>query len=289
MRKLNHYRRSDVRRSILEIAVTALPFALAWGAMLLALKLDQVWLYGLLLLPTAGLLVRLFMIQHDCGHGSFFSNKSSNDWTGRVIGVLTLTPYDHWKRSHAIHHASSGNLDHRGIGDIETLTVREYRALSRLGKAPLSAVSQSIGHVRHWSDLYLPAAKPPAARRVPQRLDALGQHHGDQSGRRAHRRGAHLCGGLLVVRAGAPADRVRRRARRESGCSTSSISSRGRTGPETRAGASTRRRCTAARTTTCRRCCGGSPPISACTMCTICAAASPITACRKCCATTRAP
>lgn len=86
MRKLNHYRRSDARRSALEIAITALPFALAWGAMLLALKLDQVWLYGLLMLPTAGLLVRLFMIQHDCGHGSFFSNKSSNDWTGRSSG-----------------------------------------------------------------------------------------------------------------------------------------------------------------------------------------------------------
>jgi omega-6 fatty acid desaturase (delta-12 desaturase) len=134
MRKLNQYRRSDSRRSILEIVITALPFALAWGAMLLALKLDQIWLYGLLLLPAAGLLVRLFMIQHDCGHGSFFSNRSSNDWTGRILGVLTLTPYDHWKRSHAIHHASQGNLDHRGIGDIETLTVREYRALSNWGK-----------------------------------------------------------------------------------------------------------------------------------------------------------
>jgi omega-6 fatty acid desaturase (delta-12 desaturase) len=87
-----------------------------------------------LLLPAAGLVVRMFMIQHDCGHGSFFPNRRGNDWTGRVIGVLTLTPYDHWRRSHAIHHASAGNLDRRGIGDIDTLTVREYLARSRWGR-----------------------------------------------------------------------------------------------------------------------------------------------------------
>jgi omega-6 fatty acid desaturase (delta-12 desaturase) len=70
------------------------------------------------------------MIQHDCGHGSFFRHRLANDWVGRVIGVLTLTPYDFWRRTHALHHASSGNLDRRGIGDIDTLTVREFMALS---------------------------------------------------------------------------------------------------------------------------------------------------------------
>jgi hypothetical protein len=65
-----------------------------------------------------------------CGHGSFFAHRAANDWVGRVIGVLTLTPYDAWKRSHSIHHGTSGNLDKRGIGDLQTLTVREYRALS---------------------------------------------------------------------------------------------------------------------------------------------------------------
>jgi acyl-lipid omega-6 desaturase (Delta-12 desaturase) len=77
---------------------------------------------------AAGLLVRLFMIQHDCGHGSFFPSKRANDWVGRAIGVVTMTPYDHRRRCHAIHHATSGNLDRRGIGDIKTLTVREYFA-----------------------------------------------------------------------------------------------------------------------------------------------------------------
>src|SRR5690606_6576883 len=75
-------------------------------------------------------LVRLFLIQHDCGHGAFFRRRFANDWVGRALGILTLTPYDYWQRSHAIHHATSGNLVHRGIGDIDTLTVREYLALS---------------------------------------------------------------------------------------------------------------------------------------------------------------
>jgi omega-6 fatty acid desaturase (delta-12 desaturase) len=71
------------------------------------------------------------MIQHDCGHGAFFRHRSANDWVGRAISVLTLTPYDFWRRTHAIHHATSGNLDQRGIGDVDTLTVSEYLSLSR--------------------------------------------------------------------------------------------------------------------------------------------------------------
>ena len=89
------------------------------------------WLSLLLAVPAAGFLVRLFMIQHDCGHGSFFRHRRLNDWIGRLLGVLTLTPYDFWRRTHAMHHATSGNLDRRGMGDIDTLTVREYLARSR--------------------------------------------------------------------------------------------------------------------------------------------------------------
>ncbi|MGH6948820.1 MAG: fatty acid desaturase, partial [Kiloniellales bacterium] len=70
------------------------------------------------------------MIQHDCGHGSFFKSRALNDLVGRAIGVLTLTPYDHWRQAHAIHHATSGNLSRRGVGDVELLTVREYLSLS---------------------------------------------------------------------------------------------------------------------------------------------------------------
>jgi omega-6 fatty acid desaturase (delta-12 desaturase) len=72
------------------------------------------------------------MIQHDCGHGSFFGPRQANDWVGRAIGVFTLTPYDYWRQTHAIHHATSGNLDRRGLGAIETLTVDEYATLSAM-------------------------------------------------------------------------------------------------------------------------------------------------------------
>jgi acyl-lipid omega-6 desaturase (Delta-12 desaturase) len=125
---LKGYREPSAARAVIELAVTLVPFVLAWAAMLLAVTSEQHWLYALMILPAAGLLVRLFMIQHDCGHGSFFPSKAANDWTGRALGVLTLTPYDYWRRSHAIHHATSGNLDRRGVGDVGTLTVREYFA-----------------------------------------------------------------------------------------------------------------------------------------------------------------
>ena len=80
---------------------------------------------------AAGFLVRLLMIQHDCGHGSFFPGRTTNDRIGRIIGVLTLTPYGEWRRSHAVHHATRGDLDPRGMGDVPLLTVAEYRGRSR--------------------------------------------------------------------------------------------------------------------------------------------------------------
>ena len=117
-------------RSVAELAITALPLVVLWAAAWFAFRLGHAWASLLIAIPAAGFLVRLFMIQHDCGHGAFFAGRLANDWVGRVIGVLTLTPYDCWRRTHAIHHATTGNLDRRGIGDLDTLTVREYRALS---------------------------------------------------------------------------------------------------------------------------------------------------------------
>jgi len=114
--------------------ITALAFVFCCTLLVLAVQRGQFWLYALALLPGAGFLIRLFMIQHDCGHGSFFVSRRVNDWVGRCIGVLTLTPYYYWRRSHAMHHAHSGNLDRRGIGDVHTLTVAEYLARSRWGR-----------------------------------------------------------------------------------------------------------------------------------------------------------
>src|SRR3984957_5523764 len=130
---LTRYRGPNSTRSVLEVVVTAVPFALIWVLMWASLDAGY-WLGLLLAVPAAGFLVRLFMIQHDCGHGSFFRHRLANDWVGRVIGVLTLTPYDFWRRTHAVHHASSGHLERRAMGDVDTLTVQEYLALSFWGR-----------------------------------------------------------------------------------------------------------------------------------------------------------
>jgi len=131
---LHRYREPSRVRSIVELAITALPLVALWTAAAVIYSFGYWWVSLLIAVPAAGFLVRLFMIQHDCGHGAFFPNRAVNDWVGRVIGVLTVTPYDLWRRTHAIHHATAGNLDRRGIGDVDTLTVREYNARSRWGR-----------------------------------------------------------------------------------------------------------------------------------------------------------
>ena len=124
------YAQPDVRRSVAQLLVTGSALALLWLGMWVSLG-HGYWITLLLAVPAAGFLVRLFIIQHDCGHGSLFRSRLANDLTGRILGVFTLTPYDYWRRTHAAHHATSGNLDRRGVGDISTLTVREYLALPR--------------------------------------------------------------------------------------------------------------------------------------------------------------
>lgn len=128
------YRKPNHARSVAELVITTLPLVALWTAAWFAVWLGHAWASPLIAIPAAGFLVRLFMIQHDCGHGAFFSRREVNDWVGRVIGVLTLTPYDFWRRTHAIHHATTGNLSRRGIGDVDTLTVREYHALPSWGR-----------------------------------------------------------------------------------------------------------------------------------------------------------
>jgi omega-6 fatty acid desaturase (delta-12 desaturase) len=152
--EVSAYRGVDVRRSITQLLVTSIPFAGLVGLSLWAINYSYL-LSLALVVPAAALLVRLFMIQHDCGHGAFFKSRAKNDLVGRVIGVLTLTPYNHWRKTHAAHHATTGNLDRRGQGDITTLTVAEYGALPkwrrflyRLYRSPL--VLFGIGPVYHF-------------------------------------------------------------------------------------------------------------------------------------------
>lgn len=132
-RRLAAYKVPNNVRALMEVLYTAVPFVALWIAMYWSLSVGY-WLTLLLALPGASMLVRLFAIQHDCGHSAFFTSRKANDWMGRFIGILTFTPYDDWKREHALHHAGSGNLDRRGFGDIDTLTVAEYRGLTKLGQ-----------------------------------------------------------------------------------------------------------------------------------------------------------
>jgi omega-6 fatty acid desaturase (delta-12 desaturase) len=124
------YNRPDLRKSIWQILNTLIPYAGSWYLMILSLQYPY-WITLLLSLPAAGLLVRAFIIFHDCGHGSFFRTRKANEILGRIIGVLVFTPYSPWHQSHRVHHATSGNLDKRGVGDVWTLTLEEYKARSK--------------------------------------------------------------------------------------------------------------------------------------------------------------
>lgn len=127
------YQGSRPARSVWQIITTLVPLAGMFAVMNLSLALPY-WVTLLLAIPTAGLLVRTFIIMHDCAHGSFFPSRRANAVVGWITGVLTVTPFGQWRHDHALHHASSGDLDRRGHGDVDTLTVREYAALPRLAR-----------------------------------------------------------------------------------------------------------------------------------------------------------
>lgn len=115
----------SLRKSIWQVVNSLIPYLALCGLMIWALDVSY-WLTLALAVAAAGFMIRLFIIFHDCGHGSFFRSRRANHFWGFVTGVLTFTPYHQWRQKHALHHATSGDLDGRGIGDIWTLTVQEY-------------------------------------------------------------------------------------------------------------------------------------------------------------------
>jgi omega-6 fatty acid desaturase (delta-12 desaturase) len=153
------------------VLVTVIPFFGLWAISWWAYSISY-WLCLALCIPTGAFLVRLFLIQHDCGHGAFFKSKRVNDWVGRVLGIFTLTPYTHWKRSHAIHHSASGNLDKRGIGDLHTLTVQEYEGRGFWGSLAYRAY-------RNPFTLFVlgPAYQFLLRNRLPQRYDGNSRNY----------------------------------------------------------------------------------------------------------------
>lgn len=124
------YKGADIKRSSIQLIVTLVLFFVTVSLMIYATSFSYL-LVALLLLPAAGLLTRIFIFQHDCGHGAFWKSREANDWTGRFLSLLTVTPYGFWRKAHNIHHALSGDLSRRSIGGMETITVNEYQRLSR--------------------------------------------------------------------------------------------------------------------------------------------------------------
>ncbi|GGN99149.1 fatty acid desaturase [Saccharibacillus kuerlensis] len=124
------FEKADTKASIRQLVNTIPPLFITW--ILAYLTLDvSLWLTIPLCMIAAGFVVRTFIIFHDCTHGSFFNNKKANEIVGTLTGIMTFFPFEKWKREHSIHHASSGNLDKRGVGDIWTMTIEEYVQASK--------------------------------------------------------------------------------------------------------------------------------------------------------------
>ncbi len=133
IRVVRQYNHPDPVKSWVQFSTNLLLYIVAWFLMIFSLKTSY-WLTLGLSIPAAGILVRLFIIYHDCGHGSFFRSERVSDGIGLFIGILTFTPYFHWSKNHEIHHDTAGNLDNRGVGDVWTMTVEEYRESTPWGK-----------------------------------------------------------------------------------------------------------------------------------------------------------
>lgn len=125
------FAKSDTRKSVMQLINTLGPLLILWVIAYQTIAISP-WITVGISTIAAGFVVRTFIIFHDCTHGSFFKNKKANDIIGFWTGVLTSFPYEKWKREHTIHHATSSNLDKRGIGDIDMLTLEEYEASSKL-------------------------------------------------------------------------------------------------------------------------------------------------------------
>jgi omega-6 fatty acid desaturase (delta-12 desaturase) len=160
------YARAHVGRSLLDLATSVVPYLGLWVAMYLLLDVSY-WLVLALSIPAAGFLLRTFIVFHDCTHGSFLPSRRANAWLGAFTGLLVWAPFARWRHQHAVHHASAGDLDRRGTGDVLTLTVAEYRERSwkgrlgyRLFRNPL--VMFGIGPL--YSMMFMPRLVPRDAR-----------------------------------------------------------------------------------------------------------------------------
>jgi omega-6 fatty acid desaturase (delta-12 desaturase) len=179
---LRHFQLASTRKARWQLVNSFGPYLLLWVGMVYALTISY-WLMLPVALVAAGFLARIFIIFHDCGHGSFFASKRANDTVGVIAGILNLTPYRHWRWQHALHHGTAGDLDRRGSGDIWTLTVQEYidssrrtRIAYRLARNPLV--------------LFLIA---------PLYVFVVHHRFADSAARPRERRSVHLTNGILLL------------------------------------------------------------------------------------------
>jgi omega-6 fatty acid desaturase (delta-12 desaturase) len=166
---LARYQRPRARRALFQLATTLVPLAVVFVAMDRLLTLSFWWTL-LLVLPASALLVRTFVLMHDCAHGSLFASRRANQIVGAVTGLLTLIPFGHWRHEHGLHHASAGDLDRRGHGDVDTLTVKEYLARTRWGRLRYRLIRHPlcfllVGPIYFVLDKRLPPRGPNAGRR----------------------------------------------------------------------------------------------------------------------------
>ncbi len=120
------YAKADLRQAMWQVATSLIPYFVLFYLALRSVEIS-LWITVPLCILAAGFLTRSFIIFHDCGHGSFFKSQKANDWVGVITGLLTFTAYHNWKHAHAVHHATAGDLDRRGVGDVYTMTLEEYR------------------------------------------------------------------------------------------------------------------------------------------------------------------
>ena len=137
------YTRPRLTRSLVDVGTSLVPYLALLALQYLTLGLSWLLTAGLAVL-AGGFLVRTFVVFHDCAHGSLFVSRRANRWVGRLAGLLVLSPYARWRHDHAVHHATAGDLDRRGVGDIVTLTVAEYRARPLRGRLAYRAVRNPL-------------------------------------------------------------------------------------------------------------------------------------------------
>ncbi|HEY6887928.1 MAG TPA: fatty acid desaturase [Solirubrobacter sp.] len=164
---LRPYATPDVGRATLDLATSVVPY-LALIAVMYVVRGVSPLLVLVLAVPASGFLVRTFIVFHDCAHGSFLPSRRGNEWLGVLCGLLVYSPFHSWRHEHAVHHATAGDLDRRGMGDVDTLTVAEYTKLSRGGRLGYRLMRNPVvmlGFGPLWALLLEPRLVPSWARK----------------------------------------------------------------------------------------------------------------------------